>query len=77
MEKNLKIGILRETRNPPDRRIPLAPRDTSYDFGKQLMHNVMHDLFTDPDSPVIGRATILKDGKLTTAFSYLSDYLND
>lgn len=25
MEKKLKIGILRETRNPPDRRVPLTP----------------------------------------------------
>ena len=25
MGKNLKIGILRETRNPPDRRVPLTP----------------------------------------------------
>lgn len=53
------------------------PRDTSYDFGKQLMHNVLHDLFTDPESQVIGKATILKNGQLTPAFSYLSDYLND
>lgn len=25
MEKTLKVGILRETRNPPDRRVPLTP----------------------------------------------------
>src|SRR5512137_2752822 len=25
MEKALKVGILRETRNPPDRRVPLTP----------------------------------------------------
>lgn len=25
MEKTLKVGILRETKNPPDRRVPLAP----------------------------------------------------
>src|SRR5512133_664345 len=25
MGKNLKVGILRETRNPPDRRVPLTP----------------------------------------------------
>ncbi len=25
MEKALKIGILRETKNPPDRRVPLTP----------------------------------------------------
>ncbi len=53
------------------------PRDTSFDFGKQLMHNVMHELFTDPGNPIISRATILKEGNLTPAFSYLFDYLND
>jgi alanine dehydrogenase len=25
MDKNLKVGILRETKNPPDRRVPLTP----------------------------------------------------
>ena len=25
MEKTLKVGILRETKNPPDRRVPLTP----------------------------------------------------
>jgi saccharopine dehydrogenase (NAD+, L-lysine-forming) len=25
MERSLKIGILRETKNPPDRRVPLTP----------------------------------------------------
>jgi saccharopine dehydrogenase (NAD+, L-lysine forming) len=25
LEKNLKVGILRETKNPPDRRVPLTP----------------------------------------------------
>jgi saccharopine dehydrogenase (NAD+, L-lysine-forming) len=25
MEKNIKVGILRETKNPPDRRVPLTP----------------------------------------------------
>ncbi len=53
------------------------PRDTSFDFGKQLMQNVLHDLFKDTRSPLIRRATILKEGQLTPAFSYLSDYLND
>jgi len=51
------------------------PRDASFDFGKHLIHNVMHDLFTNPDSPMIRRATILKDGQLTAPFTYLSDYL--
>jgi saccharopine dehydrogenase (NAD+, L-lysine forming) len=51
------------------------PRDASSDFGKQLIQSVLHDLFTNPESKMIKRATILDDGKLTTAFSYLADYL--
>jgi len=50
------------------------PRDTSHDFGMQLIQNVLHDLFTANDSSLIKRATIISDGKLTTEFEYLSDY---
>jgi saccharopine dehydrogenase (NAD+, L-lysine forming) len=52
------------------------PRNASIDFGKQLMQNVLHDLFTDSGSKIIEGATILKEGKLTSAFAYLEDYLN-
>lgn len=51
------------------------PRDASLDFGKQLMRNALHDLFTNAESQMIERATILKNGKLTPAFAYLEDYL--
>jgi saccharopine dehydrogenase (NAD+, L-lysine forming) len=51
------------------------PRDASLDFGKQLMRNALHDLFTDSASPMIERATILKNGNLTPVFAYLEDYL--
>jgi alanine dehydrogenase len=52
------------------------PRDASQDFGKQLMQNVLHDLFTAYNSPMIIRATITENGKLTTRYAYLEDYLN-
>jgi saccharopine dehydrogenase (NAD+, L-lysine-forming) len=52
------------------------PRDASHDFGEQLMQNTLHDLFTQTNSPMIERATILKQGKLTQTFSYLDDYLH-
>jgi hypothetical protein len=52
------------------------PRDASLDFGKQLMGNVLHDLLTEKVSPMIEHATILKDGKLTSRYSYLNDYMN-
>jgi len=52
------------------------PRDASLDFGKQLIENVLHDIFTKSTSHMIERATILKNGKLTSTFCYLQDYLN-
>jgi alanine dehydrogenase len=52
------------------------PRDASLDFGKMLMSNVLHDLLTETASPMIERATILRDGKLTNGYNYLNDYLN-
>jgi len=51
------------------------PRDASLDFGKMLMKSVMYDILTQTESPMIERATILRDGNLTSAFSYLRDYL--
>ena len=51
------------------------PRDASHDFGEQLMQNALHDILSDNMSPMIEHATILKDGKLTSAFTYLDDYL--
>jgi len=52
------------------------PRDASLDFGRQLMTNVMHDLLSEIESPMVERASILKDGKLTPRYSYLNEYLN-
>jgi alanine dehydrogenase len=51
------------------------PRDASFDFGKQLSLNIMHDLFSGMSSPMITRATILQKGELTPSFSHLRDYL--
>ena len=52
------------------------PRDASLDFGKQLMGSVLDDLLSETESPMITRATILKEGKLTPRYNYLNDYLN-
>jgi hypothetical protein len=51
-------------------------RDASLDFGKMLMSNVLQDLLSETASPMIERATIIRDGKLTPGYSYLNDYLN-
>jgi alanine dehydrogenase len=52
------------------------PRDASLDFGKMLMSNVLHNLLSGIDSPMIKRATILKNGHLTPVYTYLNDYLH-
>ena len=51
------------------------PRDASRFFGEQLIKYVLDDIRTG-GSPTIEKATILRDGKLTEPFSYLSDYAN-
>jgi len=53
------------------------PRDASQDFGRQLMHSVLYDLFSKNNSPMIERATILKEGKLTPRYEYLKDCLDE
>jgi saccharopine dehydrogenase (NAD+, L-lysine-forming) len=53
-----------------------VPRDASADFGKQLINNLLHDLFTEGTSEIIKRATITESGRLTSHFAYLNDYLN-
>jgi len=50
------------------------PRDASDDFGKDLMERVIPNIVTEDKDHIIERATICKDGKLTPAFEYLSDY---
>jgi len=51
------------------------PRDASLEFGKMLMNNVLHDLLSGIESPMVTRATVLKDGRLTSGYAYLNDYL--
>lgn len=48
------------------------PRDASRFFGEQLIKHVLGDYIKG--SSIIENATILKQGKLTTNFEYLTDY---
>jgi saccharopine dehydrogenase (NAD+, L-lysine forming) len=50
------------------------PRDASRYFGEQLIKHVLEDLVGN-GSEIIERATMTKEGKLTTHFQYLSDYV--
>jgi alanine dehydrogenase len=50
------------------------PRDASNHFGKHLEKYVLAELLQGEESDIITRATICKDGRLTPAYEYLSDY---
>ncbi|MFZ6025675.1 MAG: NAD(P)-dependent oxidoreductase [Bacteroidota bacterium] len=49
------------------------PRDASKYFGEQLIKYVLEDLLKG-GTAILGRATILRDGQLTSHFDYLADY---
>jgi len=49
------------------------PRDASRYFGEQLIKHVLEDLVRG-GSPVIERATMVRGGRLTASFQYLSEY---
>lgn len=49
------------------------PRDASSYFGDQLIKYVLEEIRKD-ESPVIERATIVKEGKLTDQYAYLKEY---
>lgn len=52
------------------------PRDSSRDFGKDLIKRVFSALFVDDQDGIIERATIAENGKLTSKYSYLQDYVD-
>lgn len=49
------------------------PRDASSYFGEQLIKHVLEDLFKG-GGEIIDRATMVKQGKLTANYEYLSDF---
>jgi saccharopine dehydrogenase (NAD+, L-lysine-forming) len=49
------------------------PRDASRYFGEQLIKFILPDLLNNHNE-IINRATILRSGKLTEQYNYLSDY---
>jgi NAD/NADP transhydrogenase alpha subunit len=49
------------------------PRDASRYFGEQLIKYVLEDLFKE-GSPVIERATIVREGNITDGYKYLREY---
>jgi len=49
------------------------PRDASRYFGEQLIKYVLPDLLSG-GSPILDKATIVKNGRLTEYFRYLKNY---
>ena len=52
------------------------PRESSAEFGKQLMQWVIPALFEE-NSPILERATLARDGDLTLEYMYLSDFVTE
>ena len=50
------------------------PKDSSEDFGVNLIESILPLLFVESD--IIEKATICKDGDLTKYFEYLRDYIS-
>ncbi|WP_159520475.1 NAD(P)-dependent oxidoreductase [Sunxiuqinia indica] len=58
--------------------LPAAlPADASRTFARKMYHEVFPSLFGDDQHKIIERATILNDGELTPAFSYLNRFLKE
>lgn len=51
------------------------PRDAAEDFGKNLMERVLPSLLFEDKEGIIERASITKNGHLTSKYEYLSDYV--
>jgi len=49
------------------------PRDASEHFGEHIIKYILPELIK-PESVILERATICRNGKLTSSFEYLSDY---
>ncbi|WEK34124.1 MAG: NAD(P)-dependent oxidoreductase [Candidatus Pseudobacter hemicellulosilyticus] len=50
------------------------PRDASRYFGEQLIKHVLDDLLRNREAPVLRRATMVQEGRLTPDFHYLEAY---
>lgn len=50
------------------------PRSASEEFGRDLLDRILQPLLIKDIDKIIERATIVKDGAITTGFSYLKEY---
>lgn len=68
--KNTKLVTVMAVDNLPCE----LPRSASEEFGRDLIDKILPALVISDKDGVIKRASITKSGKLTEAFTYLSDY---
>ncbi len=52
------------------------PRDASESFARQLAQNVFYNLVETDEDLILNQATIVKQGKLTIKYAYLSSFVN-
>tara|TARA_B110000967_G_scaffold57345_1_gene58776 strand:- start:1441 stop:2646 length:1206 start_codon:yes stop_codon:yes gene_type:complete len=52
------------------------PRDASEDFGNELLTKVLPSIIGEDSDTIIERASICENGKLTSYYSYLQNYVN-
>lgn len=50
------------------------PRDASESFARQLAQHIFYNLVVEDEDLILNQATIVKNGKLTIKYSYLSDF---
>lgn len=68
---NETIGVMAVDNLPCE-----LPKDASVDFGKMFIEHVIEPLRGYDPENIIARASETKDGKLTSYFSYLEEYVN-
>tara|TARA_Y100000385_G_C13015515_1_gene603674 strand:- start:117 stop:1319 length:1203 start_codon:yes stop_codon:yes gene_type:complete len=52
------------------------PKDASEGFGNSFVENILPAFFNNDDGGVLNRAKMTENGKLTSRFSYLQDYVD-
>jgi alanine dehydrogenase len=53
------------------------PRNASEEFGRDLLDKILQLLLVKDEEGIISRATLTKNGALTSAFQYLQDYVDE
>lgn len=53
------------------------PRDASADFSQTLSSTIIPLIIQNTNHPILAKATIAENGKLTSYFRYLSDYISE